>query len=698
MAWEKLNLGSYSQFSRIFLLLTELRSFTDDSEIVATILEDLSDDFQRPIQILNNIIKELKIVDEHEAYRKIINYYSGDHEALDNQDSSIAFWGFEFFSAVQVDFIKAISGKRLCYSHIPKEVFDERSHYDWITWMCEAENTIILPDPIFETKAKFDVINKINLKNYLNENIILPCDLFLPYKFANIFSFDHLGVALQLEEDIFVEEMTFLSEIKDRGIQSFEILLNELILKFSKTKNPKILKIHEIIEDIFKKFQIYSNDNLYLNKFLIELVIDIVILDLPRNYFVVPSKEKKKIYLKDLAKLGLYSLKNKCYVGWLEDLLISQDSILSEYNIEKKLASIGPLKSSNLSQKYFKHHFRKMMSQSQNYIIIDESLLESFVEEFQFQNFSYQTHKYSLDNKKDILSLNFPYTKIDFTEISWSPTRLQAILDCSLMYHLKFNLNISNGINVSKAINARHQGIISHEVIEKSIKSSSDLALIVESVIQNTMEKEGLDVDDFDYYESFYNVKQMTSPVISLIQDLQNLSVEFYIEKKIDLEKGDIQYKAKIDFFMKTQESLILFDFKSYTDNSLKNEIIAMENIQLWFYLWLLQEQNKISSEIKNVYVGLINLKAIENSIVLNLSTQNSLSSEHQAIASLLASYDIQIDKSEISLTESLESFQKVFQASLQKLDAQSYMPDPRNEKICDFCIMSPICPRGRKE
>ena len=141
--WKVMGLErNYDFFSSAFSLLTELRAYCFDEEVLANVLKDHNSLMVNPVLTAHRILERLDIIDEHKAYFLLAQEYK-DHEYLlsskDKSNVSIAFMGFDTMTPMQVDFIQALGKKHKVYIPFDKDAFEYATDLDWIHWIQESQ-------------------------------------------------------------------------------------------------------------------------------------------------------------------------------------------------------------------------------------------------------------------------------------------------------------------------------------------------------------------------------------------------------------------------------------------------------------------------------------------------------------------------------------------------------------------------------
>ncbi len=167
--WKQLEMpnGSYELFQRCFRLLTDLRSFSMSPDVLETALEEFDPNIALGVMRMHQVLNSLDIYDEHRSYFELSEQLrSGDIPITYETERAIVFAGFDFLSASQVDLLKAYAIRDEVMVPVYKNVYENRSALDWVSWL-ESDNSEV--KVLDETRPTKNAKLSFFPKNYLNK-------------------------------------------------------------------------------------------------------------------------------------------------------------------------------------------------------------------------------------------------------------------------------------------------------------------------------------------------------------------------------------------------------------------------------------------------------------------------------------------------------------------------------------------------
>ena len=699
--WKKIGKKpNYIDFKRAFNLLTEFRSFSTSEHVLETVLENYEEALSHGVLWLHRFLDQLEIVDEHKSYFLLSERLrQGDLDPGLEQDRNLLFYGFDFLTGSQVDLLKSIALRDNVIIPFYKQAYEKSISTDWVNWFDPHNQEVIDVCENSQTSKKAKLVRFS--KGYLAQSL---------QSGAQNFSHVVIGTKKILREDL--QELPFPSLKAKVGVNIFEeCFLNlkaslnaqgdysleeltqktiNLINQARGEKNYRFIKTCLIfLEKINEWFEL-SSELLDINQFDLEILFEATELDLPRISFSSLSTE----YSTELSS-----------VREIEDIKISDVAfcLTSNYqglggsshnyseNVEKYLASIGPVRRAELEQEVLKSRLVEFNEDNDVNFFIERNILEhktnisNLFEEIEFElvgNTSSQIAEkkyYPMDiSKKELVSL--------------SASRLQKYFECPRKYALTYLNKIMPFYKIPGELSVLDLGRIEHLVIETYFKKNQDWSEIAfNKVISDLLElyraEPTLKIKDENVVEIISYTKEA---ILTLVEMKTQFGMTYEFELPFQMREENINFNGSIDLFASGVETNMIVDFKrsnaSFTSyQSLKD----FEQIQLWFYLLRMYKAKKVSLT-QDLAIGYIDLSNIENSLFLTNSP--TLLSELKNIkkftkVQLLSDFE-----------DLLEEYQKFENEVIANLNSDiSFAPNPSSPRSCNFCSISSICPKDNK-
>lgn len=697
--WKKMSLGNeYADFKRSFNLLTEFRSFSTELSVLETVLENYEEEVQQGVLWLYRFLEQLEIVDEHKSYFILADLVEKDVFLQNELSENIVLFGFDFITGSQIDLIKTLSKKRNVTIPLYKEVYERSSMVDWPSWFSEdAELVDLTPEHIEEKEASLGIFPK----NYLGKtvgqifqqdqiNSILVGNADLSYEIVQEFPINKLEVKYQfgIFEDIYYNICKRLEKTLNFKMETNELLINidKFIIAAIERAEFRELKVLLLFKQTIQNWFELSDENLSVNLFDLKIFNEAVFLDLPRLNFANLSSHTIT-RLDSLKTIESLSEKKSLFV--MTSSYPGPGVRKNNYteNLEKYLSSVGPIRRSEFDLLLLKAKINEYTLKNQVMFLIEDGLLEHSADlNFIFEDIALEMagkYFFSKSNKK-YLESQISKHKLD----NISATKLQRYIDCPRKYALNYLLHYSKKVKIQNYLNPIELGRIEHSVIESYFQSNAkefNLNILESSI--NRYLKSYFPQQNIQFKKYFYEIKAFTIGVIKFLTELKYVkNADLVFEVPFERICDGIKYNGSVDCLVKINNTFLVLDFKRSNYSFLSyNNLLDFEQIQLWFYANCLNENNII--DVQNFGIGYIDLSEIENSTFV----VSSMDLGH-AITEINEKIKVKMVPELMLRLEEYMAFEKDKMKLLQ--NDSSFLPNPKNEKSCKFCVGEQICAR----
>lgn len=705
LAWRQLQIGNFAQFKNAFMLLTDLRGYTQDKVLLESLLEEFDPTLGEIVLKMNSLIEGLEIMDEHSAYWHLTQSY--DEQAPADSAKTFCFWGFDFLSPVQVDFIKAFSKFNDIIIPIPQEVFENSIQSDWIHWLEESENIVYLDQERLSCQAQVNAFPKGYLSRSLKEELMTGpklVDIYLASKSINAEEIQSIPSSehyYKVPASVFVDKLAGIDKAFKQRLQGqtevgrAAFIQTVLTLKKQaiKSRDYISLKVYEIYVDVLERWEQLTDSAFIFDWFISELMKEVVALDLPR-LSLMPLLENSRGRILSIA--DLHSLNANCE-NWLciTGSFIESRSSTSLYSntTETKLLQIGPLRRSGLEELFTIAKLRELLYLNNSKVFIEIGVREK----------SQIWHDLLLGVEERLVPLSFQRTKsnplpevnvgAEFKLLEITPSKLQGFVNCPRKFYHEYLDGLFPRIKLQKFLSPMHSGELAHNIVETYVKNGElcDIDPLIERHLHTFYENNSIAPDLDVHYEYLAQLRLKTLPIS---RDLLNLKLNskgnFIFEKKIENTLEQITRKGRCDVFFECDDFQMLIDFKSSAFGVPHiNEMSSYEYIQLWFYLSLFETTGKIASQ-KPLFLGYVNLTQPEKSLILKIGDGED-PVWLRGVTILGKYYNAQK-----SLGELLSEYRLIEQTIIDKIQQErKFEPKPLHEDVCTYCAIRTICPRG---
>lgn len=703
--WKKIGREpSVTKFNKAFNLLTEFRSFSLSDQVLETVLDEYDEQLKESVLWFHRFLNELEIVDEHKSYFLLSEKLrTADINPSYPQDRQIVFYGFDHLAASQIDLLKSLALRNDIHIPIYKDVFKKSQGLDWVNWFDEHNLTVEdISSPVIESK-------KLNLSTYpkgylakvLKQNSSKIKNILLGTKdmtreYIQEVSLEHLNfkVAVDIFEEEFSESINEIHQyftVEEISVEWLRDKLSEYLKSCIETEKYRLFKCYSVILNKVNEWESLSDENLSLNGFDFNIITQSAKLDLPRtNLTNIDLKNTGNI--KNLKNIDEFKSNEVTIVLSSEYLSLNAGSSKFTENVEKYLASIGPLRRSEFEFNTIKARFKELVDDNDVSLCVEEGLLE---------------HDTGWSDILESYELNKIYTELDFSQSQFinrltsspvsletiSASKLQKYIECPQLYYQQYGLKQSPMIELPSELSVMDLGQMEHKVIEKYFDKNSSYdekthRKLVDFYLthwsQNRM------IPEYLKNEYFVEIFSYTQSTIKLLFELSSeLQLKPTFELDFGISKDDLLYRGSVDCFLKNDStnSKIILDFKrSNSVFTSYKSILEYDQIQLWFYISRLFEKElvKLTDQLA---IGYVDLSNQENSMVF--VNDEELANE------LKSKFGFKKVSLFEDFSEQLKAYQEFEEQKIQSLKVDSaFVPNPKDISSCHFCAIKNVCPK----
>lgn len=695
----------YEQFTQAYNLFSDLRSFSLDKEALSTVLEEQSPIVKRAFDLFWLLIEATGYLDEHGAYQKISEELRSAEEKAELKKTYI-FWGFQHLNGQQVDFLKALSIRYDVVIPFPIDLKDKIKKTDWISWLRDSKTNEKDFESVFSVpKATWKKINSreisINLKEIVKagDQVLLGVSKLSPLHLDIVPSSE---VSFKISHQLVFAEIAKLSnELSSLGqkihnLKSLEIVLSEKRLKFLQQAKSeptfKMFKAIELYSSALVQIRELSDEDVQVNEFFLKLLTDVVTLNQPRTSFVPVTTQNLSIDLKDMSSIEDISRERRVILCIDErfDEILGLGQTYTEA-IQKALASLGPLKRSELELLFKQWELQDLFSHGEVIVLMSESTLKhSLVWKRLFSQTQLIEEASPIEKSKRTLTDHMSKAEILRYSGAFSATKLQTFVDCPRKFYFSYVDKIVPRVSLKKDFDPMTSGTISHKIIEVFFEKKhqeADIPEITKSVMQDVMLKEGVSLtqDKMLRHELVFNHRSLNGvSFLQKIEDVLGVKVDWLIEKSFSL-RDDFEMNGKIDCIGIFDNTVFLLDFKSTKFAASSNkEVEELESLQLWAYAKAAAGMVK-NFEHRSIVMGYISL---DNPSESNLLFSDPELFEKMKSSKICKTYLFKKPFSEVFV----EAKQKMKKVSEDILSSKVFFAAPRKGETCRLCELNKVC------
>lgn len=704
--WKKLGQEqSYVAFQRAFTLLTEFRSFSISDQVLETVLENYDESISHQVLWQQRFIQELDLIDEHRSYYMLSERLREGNLGPEEVPRNICFYGFDYLTALQVDLLKALAMRDHLYIPFYKKAYDKASGLDWIKWFQEHESEIVESEQSQDKDYKVDTISYS--KNYLGKTLKnitedhSDFDIMLGTKNLTREYLQDIplkDIRYKVPVDLFSSDFnTVLSYIEglvgDNVISTEELKekLKERANLLIQAEQFRELKVISIFMNKIIEWESLSSGNDEITDFDVQILKESAALDLPRINFTSLNANA----LRDVKAIAdLEKIKNRKVYFCLNSNygpMLGGGATHSE-NVEKYLASIGPMRRKELELEVLSAKLEEFISDNDVVLVTEKLLIKHDTTlnklfsnikrvDIEFENSSHLDKEY-LDIEKQV-----PEVK------RISASKLQKYIECPRKYYHQYISKFSPEIELEGKLSPLELGRIEHKIIEDFFKKNliydeTVLDKLVMEVLSPYLREKKIEMEQ----EYIVEIKSYTFSciewLINLKQNFPEMKMQF--EYPFSIENSNehgVDVIGFIDLFAEIDGVTILIDFKR--SNSIFKTFTAIEEfeqIQLWFYLTKLMDTQAIKTS--DIITGYVNLS--------DLSTSKFFASSKELLKEYKGFLSPASVQAFANFDESVENYRELESNAINELKKQKdFLPVPRDKDVCKFCSINSICSRG---
>ncbi len=727
--WCKIFSGKkIEEFFQIYDLLSELRSFTLNFDLVAEIVEKFDETTAKAIKIFWNFFDDYRVVDEHKSYQLLINALanSNQNQSQNENRERLIFAGFNFFSGVQIDYLRAVGQKMEIFLLLPKEVFEGARASDWPMWLSKDDDNISFITLESEKEKKQEkIVVAYFLKNQLSLELskqlaqdrrehIQKHNIVLATSDIGLDQINELATGelyFKTASKIFEHKMQEVFEFFDLLIfknnfknssrisldfynQQLEALINSAIQK----EDYRKLKVLLTLKETVYAWSELSVQNLSISRDENKLFESIVLLDLPRNNHVnfLLSDETENGKVISIAEYNVLDgeAKNIVCVTSAYQKISSTENIRFDEQAMSVLAAIGPIKNRDFENKIIRFKLKEILTSSHGLLLMERSIphevsfWREIMDSFFIEEVKASSGLNNLKKEKQLQIIPAPSSeKISASTKKFSASRLQTYLECPRKYYFKYIDRIEDEVVLTKNLTVAEIGTMEHEVISACFNENNfNLSLMVEKILSKFEKEKMVELDLHNRKKIAQEILIYAQNGIDFLVKLKDIdpTIKFSFARKIQSQTGLSVGEIDCLLYDITGKICGIVDFKRgpFSIPSEK-ELMGYEEIQIWFYLKAVIE-NKEEIDLKNLLVwGYLCLSDVEKSLIY--STQKE---RMEKIFEVLTIKSID------------DNWQKVFEQYFffeQKKREQCLADDkmlaiPANENSCSFCVVNNFC------
>lgn len=704
--WKIINKNaSYELFQKSFTLLTDFRAFSLNEDVLTTILENCDDEIANSVLWFHRTIEQLELIDEHKSYFLISEKLrEGNLPILLESEKKYIFMGFDFLTPAQIDMIQSLAIRNDVYIPFNQKVFEKAKDFDWIKWITRFDSQITHIDDRLDTKPQLQTL-KIS-KNYLSKALkllklkskdtVVVCSRNLDQKMIG--EIPYSGIKFKAQTDLLYKEVSQLeeelvTEVLKKTIykDDFKSMLETMYDAAVERQDFKYLKTIMLISEIFNEWLDLTDKNEFLSEFEIKVFMESLKLNTPRNSLI--NAASSRIEVESLSSLDkIKESDNNYFCATPEYGPIKSSVIDYSEDVQKFLATIGPIRRSEFEFDILQNKIFNKLSYDKSVLVIESNLVgEDAGWSEILSGFEIIDMDLDLEGKRESLFDYFNLKSISHSLNNYSASRLQTYLDCPQKYWHRYILKQSKRILLEHTINPMELGLIEHEVIETYLNTYIEYdenkhELLIKEFVHLLNKKIERTVQLRHY---LIEIKAYTKKtIVDLLKIRTSFGMKFKFEKSIHNRFN--KAIGSIDCFGESKDFNCLLDFKrGATSIPSQKAFYDFEKVQLWFYL----NQIKLLDPDflkKDFVLGYVNLGEPDKSLLFVSS---------DTLKSALAFTDIGLFSKTVVLKDNFDElfadYQDFEQKTLGSIETdKSFTAKPQSDSTCNYCDLQNICLR----
>lgn len=705
---------SSTLYNQAFNLYTELRSYTLDHQVLNHILELYPEVIQKAVRLFIEVIDQLEILDEHAGYQIITeNARSSEQECQTPKEKNLIFWGFPYFSGIQIDMIRSLAIRNRVEVPITRYVYGHSIKTDWVQWF----DTEVTParsqlPPLHCHKIEIGKTRlAASLKNFMQESSLESMDVLLAQKNPTMAQLSEVAIprlSFKAPIDLLAgrvkqifadwkQKLETQSGEKilqtDELLQQFKLQLQESIE--SGTPRYRDFQAQSISYHVVKEWQELSSLNDIVTAFDLEILVESALLNTTRNfqYNMVKEGYGRLVGLEGLDSIDTQKPTLICATQHYGRLNTTGTPFVKGVN--EILQDVAPLRRFRFEFEVFKEKLCQLLQKENCYLFIEKDLEKidrGWAEILSLhageQAKIFVTHPIS--QREEFLFLNekkvLPVEKV-------SASKLQSYVECPSKYYFQRNEPLDTFFVDSLVLSPADLGQLEHEVIEHYFKKKPDqLDQLVASCLSRYLAKNGFQIQNIQRESYHQEIKMYAQNGINFLEKLLELdpTIRYQFEKKKLLDRHSTVIETRVDCLVEGDIYRGVLDFKrSSSSIASANKLLNFEKIQLPFYaLYHVEEIQKIN------LLGYICLA--------DISESKFWSPQKEIAQNLYSCCDKRLYRPKDYVIEEWEDFfcqfDKFIQETIEKLKSDTrFIVDPVDD-ACTYCPVNYLCSRKAVE
>jgi len=704
--WKIMNKdASFELFQKSFNLLTDFRAFSLNEDILSTILENYNEQISNSVLWFHRTLENLGFVDEHKSYFIISEKLrEGNLPILLENEKNIIFMGFDFLTPAQIDMVQALAIRNNIYIPFSKKVFDKSKDFDWIKWITKFDTKIETIDEKDEEQSSLKTI-EIS-KNYLskalkllelnNDDRVVISSKNLDQKMIGEIPYSDIKfkvpIDLLYKESSLIEEelMSFTSAEAIEKAQFKSWITDKKDMATGK-QDFKTLKSVMLLMDIFLEWESLSEQNTHISSFEAKVFIESLKLNSPRNSII--NSRQTQIHLESLNSLDKIDGDHPTYFCASAEYGPIKSSVIDySEDVQKYLATIGPIRRSEFEFEILKSKLVNKLKMKNSKLVIEKSLItedagwSEILSEFELDNISLDIY-----NKRESLFDYFENKNVSHSITNYSASRLQTYLDCPQKYWLNYILKQSKRVVLPQEMSPLELGLLEHRIIELYLSRYSHYdEEILDELIKLEINKVDKEIsDEITLQNILIELKSYTKNIILELVDLKaKFNLKYTFEK--DIKNSFNNAIGSIDCYAESNDFNLILDFKRGGASIPTNKgLFEFDKLQLWFYLNQVSLANPDFIK-KDFLWGYVNLGELDKSLIY-ASSKDLKTSVLSKESKLLAKINVLKD----DFLDELEKYKALESETLNSLKSEEkFLASPRKDTVCNFCDLKNICTR----
>lgn len=707
-----------SLFHQAFEILTDLRSFTLNKQLIENLLELYHPVVSEAVKTFWLIMEDQEVLDEHQAYNDLNEHLlSPYNEDMDPDDIQGAiFLGFTHLSANQIEVLKSLGKTRTVYLPVPDVIMEHSQWTDWTKWIDTQSDKVItleaeeenfsptLKTYLFPKGRGNKVLNKLleereqsvlffKKKVSFKEVLEVPSRQHFFRSDASLF--DHILVELKANlEDKFLNRRTPVVSA-DKIKEELEAFLKNF--KGSSFNDFKIFKVYQLVYKELEKYVEYSEVNESFGLFDFDILWQVIELNLPRN-FNLPIISEPKNYI-----LGLNDL-HKIQKG--EDIVFFVDgdhdlkggggaNYPSE--VQEILITLGPMRRSSLDVEFYQFYLKEHLGSGNITLVLESGLLDHdqnlnlLVEDFDLE------YQESINPQSKVEPFNL---RIDLANYEppkrVSPSRLQTYLECPRKYYFSYIEKLGQEPKRKESIDPRLLGQAEHEIVDSYLDRFDSLELdsLLELIDEVSLKTFPKDVLDSEILKEEIQVELLNYSQFLIAELLKLKKVDSELELLFEQEFNTEDATGSIDLIIKSPRlgTMVLDMKRSSSSIPEKGKVNNYSSIQVLYYL-----KNYSVDWSEYTAFGYLNLSDLSQSLIYCPSQDVEETFKETGFLSLEEFADVKKNRKPVPYEDFFKGFDEFVEEKLSEFKRdETFLAKPSDTTACMFCPGKLICDRGQ--